>query len=52
MRGHPKNGVKSPKGVLTTRQIAEILGISHGTVQNIERRALEKLRKALAGWAP
>lgn len=31
--------------VLTYREIAELLGVSHGTVQNIERRALAKLRK-------
>ena len=37
---------------LTHREIAKILNISHGTVQNIERRALAKLRKLLAdGWA-
>jgi len=31
--------------VRTHREIAAVLGISHGTVQNIERRALAKLRK-------
>lgn len=30
---------------LTYREIAAALGISHGTVQNIERRALDKLRR-------
>lgn len=31
--------------ILSYREIAEILGISHASVQNIERRALEKMRK-------
>ena len=33
-------------GGMTSREIAKILGISHGTVQNIERRALAKMRVA------
>lgn len=35
----------APKAPLTHRQIAARLGLSHGTVQNMERRALEKLRR-------
>ncbi len=44
-------------GGLDHRTIAKLLGMSHGTVQNIERRALEKMRRAaeanglnLADW--
>ena len=33
-------------GGMTSREIAKLLGISHGTVQNIERRALAKMRAA------
>lgn len=38
--------------VRTYREIAAELGLSHGTVQNVERRALEKLRKLAKGWEP
>jgi len=34
--GHP--------GGMSSREIAKILGVSHATVQNIERRALAKMR--------
>lgn len=33
-------------GGLTHREIARLLGTSHGNVVNIERRALEKMRAA------
>ncbi len=33
-------------GGLDHRTIARLLGISHGTVQNIARRALAKMRRA------
>ncbi len=37
---------KTLTGGLDHRTIAKLLGVSHGTVQNIERRALAKLRRA------
>ena len=38
---------------LSHREIAKRLGISHGTIQNVEKRALEKLRKLVRdGWRP
>lgn len=40
------------KRILTYREIGKLLGISHGTVQNIERRALAKLRAAMQGEHP
>jgi DNA-directed RNA polymerase specialized sigma24 family protein len=36
----------------TYREIAAELRLAHGTVQNIERRALEKMRKRAKGWEP
>lgn len=39
--------------VPTHREIAEWLGVSHGTVQNIERRAIAKLQRPVRdGWRP
>lgn len=35
------------KSSLSHREIAQLIGVSHGTVQNIERRALSKLRRML-----
>lgn len=37
----------SDTGCLSHREIARRLGISHGQVMNIERRALQKLRKLI-----
>lgn len=43
IRKHPDRN----EGALSIREIAERLGVSHGTVLNIEQRALKKLRKLL-----
>ncbi len=42
------NDERDEEGMPTYREIGRMLGMSHGTVQNIERRALAKLRAALA----
>jgi DNA-directed RNA polymerase sigma subunit (sigma70/sigma32) len=52
MKGKPKQGFKTPVPKMTLREVAELLGVSHGTVKNIEREALRKLRAGLAGWQP
>lgn len=39
-------GTESLRGPLTFREIAEVLGISHNRVVQIEQRALQKLRDA------
>ena len=44
-RGH--NVAAEDNGCLSHREIARRLGISHGRVQQIEARALEKLRRAM-----
>ncbi len=56
MKQKPRSG-RTVTGGLDHRTIAKLLGISHGTVQNIERRALEKMRRVavrdgldLADW--
>lgn len=42
-----------PPAPRTFREMARALGVSHGTVQNIEARAIAKLRKlAKKGWEP
>lgn len=45
-KGQNDGGDDVPRG-LTTRDIGKLLGLPHSTVQNIERRALEKMRKAM-----
>ncbi len=37
---------------LSHREIAKLIGVSHGTVHNIERRALRKLRVLLEKEGP
>jgi len=46
-KGKPRSGKKARRGERTHREIADEMGISHGTVVNIERAALAKLRRAL-----
>ncbi len=45
--------VKRPRALLSTREIAKLLGISHTMVQKIERRAMRKLLKLISPeWRP
>jgi hypothetical protein len=46
---------KELRDIKTYREIADLLGISHAQVQIIERRAIEKMRRAalsnaIIGW--
>lgn len=46
----------APKGELVARmtqdEVASALGVSRTRIQQIERRALKKLRRGLLAWAP